>query len=62
MIGALVVIAVAGAGAVLASYTMWRAASRSALWSLIAGVVLGFVAFGCAVLIGLMITRAWFRN
>jgi hypothetical protein len=33
MLGALVVILVAGAGALLASYTMWRAASRSGLWS-----------------------------
>jgi hypothetical protein len=58
----LVVVAVAGAGALLASYVMWRTASRSGLWSLIAGLVLGIVAFGCAILIGLAVTRAWLHN
>ncbi len=58
----LVVVSVAGAGALVASYVMWRASNRSGLWSLIAGLVLGLVAFGCAISIGLAITRAWFRN
>jgi len=60
--GAVSVIALAAAGALVASYIMWRASSRSGLWSLIAGGVLSLVALGCAVLIGLAITRAWFRN
>ena len=53
------VIAVAIAGAFVASYVMWRASSRSDLWALIAGVVLAVVAFGGAVLIGWAMTRAW---
>jgi hypothetical protein len=57
-----IVAAAAGAGALAASYAMWRASSRSGLWSLIAGVVLGVVALGGAVLIGVAMTRAWFRN
>jgi hypothetical protein len=59
MFSAISAIAIATACAFAASYVIWRAASRSGLWALIAGVVLVFVAFGCAVLIGWAITRAW---
>ncbi len=57
MFWAVVVVAIAGAGAALASYVMWRAVSRSGLCSLIAGLAFGLVAFGCAILMGLTMTR-----
>jgi hypothetical protein len=62
VLGALSLLAIVAVCAFAASYIMWRASSRSGLWGLIAGALLGIVAFGCAVLIGLAITRAWFRN
>ena len=62
MLGSLGVIVGAAACGVAASYIMWRATSRSGLWSLIAGTVLGLVAFGFALLIALLITRAWFQD
>ena len=62
MLGALSLLVIVVGCAFAASYIMWRASSRSGLWSLIAGAFLGIVAFGCAVLIGLTITRGWFRH
>lgn len=61
LIGVGVVLA-ATAGALLASYVMWRVTSRSGLWSMAAACVLAIVAFLCAVVIGLLITRAWFES
>jgi hypothetical protein len=62
MLVGLMVIAGAVLCAALASYVMWWSTSRSGLWSLAAGAVLGIVAFICAIVIGWLITRAAFSN
>lgn len=56
------VILASAAGAIIASYVMWRVTSRSGLWSLFAAGVLAIVAFFCAVAIGLLLTRTWFES
>lgn len=61
LIGIGVVLA-ATAGALLASFVMWRVTSRSGLWSMAAACLLAIVAFFCAVAFGLLLTRAWFED
>ncbi len=59
---AVAVVLAATAGALVASYLMWRVTTRSGLWSLVAAGVLAIVAFLFAVAIGLLLTRTWFEN
>ena len=54
MMTRLAIIAAAGIGAALAGYVMWWAANRSGLLTLFSGVILGLLAVGLAVLIGLV--------
>jgi hypothetical protein len=57
--GALSVIAIAVICAFAASFVIWRAASRSGLFALLAGVALTVVVLVFAILIGYAMTRAW---
>jgi hypothetical protein len=59
MLTALIVIAGATLCGALASYVMWWATNRSGLWSLVAGAVLAIVTLLCAVVIGWLMTRAF---
>lgn len=51
---------VAGAAAIGASWFMWRTTGRSAVWSMAAGIVLGLLAIGGALIIAWLLTRAAF--
>ena len=62
MLWALAIIVGAAACGLAASYVMLRATSRSGLWSMAAGVVLGVATLGFALLIALLMTRAWFQE
>ena len=56
-----VVIAVAAcAAAIGASWFMWWTTGRSAVWSMAAGIILGFLAIGGALIIAWLLTRAAF--
>jgi hypothetical protein len=57
LIGLLVVVA-AGVGAVLASWFMWWASRRSALWTMAAGLLLTVMVFAIAVIVAWLVTRA----
>lgn len=57
MIG-LVVIAAAGAAAILAGYVLWWSANRPALWNFVVAGALGLIAVGAALLIAYLMTWA----
>lgn len=53
-------IAAAVGCALVASWVMWRATERSALWAMMAGALLSLVALAGAVVIAWFMTRAAF--
>lgn len=60
MLVAVVIIAAAGVGAVLASCFMWWATKRSAIWAMFAGALLAVAVFA-ATAVGLWLySRAYF--
>jgi hypothetical protein len=54
----LVVVLVAGLGAVLASWFMWWATQRSAVWMIAAGMLLTVLVFACVVVVAWLVTRS----
>ena len=60
MLSGLLVVVAAAALTALVSRFMWWACRRSAAWSMAAGAILAVLALGGAVLIGWMLTRAWY--
>ncbi len=56
---ALVLVAAAGVGAFVASWVMWWATKRSAVWSMAAAVLVFFVVSACALLmVWMLMNRA----
>jgi len=51
------VVLVASAGAILASWFMWRAAQQSAVWMIAAGILLTVLGFACVVVVAWLVTR-----
>ena len=58
MLAALLVVFAAGGCALAASWFMWWATKRSAVWAMAAGSLLAFIALLGAVVIAWFITRA----
>ena len=54
----LAIILPAATGAAIAGYVMWWASHRSGLLNLFSGVILGLMAVGVALLIGLVMVRS----
>ncbi|HSL22479.1 MAG TPA: hypothetical protein VK886_13175 [Vicinamibacterales bacterium] len=54
----ILVVAVASACAIAASWLMWWATKRSAVWSMAAAAAFAFAAFACAILIAWFLTEA----
>jgi hypothetical protein len=61
MLGALGIVAACAVGAAVASYVMWLAQTDPVSGPIIAGVVIAYVAFCCAIAIGFVMTKqSWF--
>jgi hypothetical protein len=58
----IIILAAAGASAVLASMFMWWATKRSAIWAMAAGALGAFIVLAGAVVVAWFMTRAVFGS